>query len=135
MTAPFCLSIRRQVDVEQARRAARSFAQQLGFAAADCESIVLATSELATNLARYAPGGAVRLSTIDGAGGRGMQVESQDSGPGIGNMAQALTDGFSTGGGLGHGLPSVRRLMDTFHMTSGPEGTTIVAGKWLPQPS
>jgi serine/threonine-protein kinase RsbT len=135
MTAPFCLSIRRQVDVEQARRTARSFAQQLGFAAVDCEAIVLATSELATNLLRYAPGGAVRLSTIDGFGGRGMQVESQDSGPGIANLAQALTDGFSTGGGLGHGLPSVRRLMDTFHMTSGPEGTTVVAGKWLPKPS
>ena len=135
MTTPFCLSIRRQVDVEQVRRAARSLAQQLGFAAADCDAIVLATSELATNLVRYAPGGAVCLSTIDGAGGRGMQVESRDGGPGIGNMAQALTDGFSTGGGLGHGLPAVRRLMDTFHMTSGPEGTTVIAGKWLPRPS
>jgi serine/threonine-protein kinase RsbT len=135
MTAPFCRSIRRQVDVERARRTARSLARRLGFAAADCEAIALATSELATNLLRYAPGGAVRLSTVDGVGGRGVRVESRDSGPGIADPERAMADGFSTGGGLGHGLPAVRRLMDTFHMTSGPEGTTVIAGKWLPRPS
>jgi anti-sigma regulatory factor (Ser/Thr protein kinase) len=135
MIAPVSLPIRRQSDVERARRAARSFAQQLGFALVDCEVIVLATSELATNLVRYATGGAIGLSAVDGARGRGMQVESRDNGPGIANTAQAMADGFSTGGGLGNGLPAVRRLMDTFALTTGPEGTTIVAKKWLPQPS
>ena len=135
MTAPLSLPIRRQADVERARRAARSFAQQLGFAPADCEVIVLATSELATNLIRYATGGTVGLSAVDGARGRSMQVESRDNGPGIANTAQAMADGFSTGGGLGNGLPAVRRLMDTFALTTGPEGTTIVARKWLPRPS
>lgn len=135
MNPPLRWPIRRQADVEHARRVARSLARQLGFAAADCEAIVLATSELATNLVRYAPGGTISLSSIKDAGGRGVQVESQDSGPGIADLAQALTDGFSTGGGLGHGLPAVRRLMDTFDVTTGPEGTTIVAGKWLPPTS
>lgn len=135
MTAPLSLPIRRQADVERARRAARSFARQLGFAPADCEVIVLATSELATNLVRYAPGGAIALSAVEGVGSRGMQVESRDNGPGIANTAQAMADGFSTGGGLGNGLPAVRRLMDTFALATGPEGTTIVAKKWLPQPS
>jgi serine/threonine-protein kinase RsbT len=135
MTAPFCLPIRRQADVEHARRAARSLARQFGFDPAGSEAIVLATSELATNLLRYAPGGTISLASIAGAGRRGVQVESRDGGPGIANLAQALTDGFSTSGGLGDGLPAVRRLMDTFDVTTGPEGTTVVAGKWLPPTS
>lgn len=130
MTTPFRLSVRRPVDVEQARRVARSLARQLGFGAADGEAIVLATSELATNLLRYAPGGAVILSSIEGVHGPGVQVESRDCGPGIADLPQALMDGVSTGGGFGCGLPAVRRLMDTFVLTTGPEGTTIVAGKW-----
>lgn len=129
------MPIRRQVDVEQARRAARSLAQQLGFGAGDCEAIALATSELASNLVRYAPGGAILLTTIERADSGGVQVESRDGGPGIADLALALTDGFSTGGGLGNGLPAIQRLMDTFGVTTGPEGTVIVAVKWLSQPS
>jgi serine/threonine-protein kinase RsbT len=134
MSPPLRLPIRRQADVEQARRAARSLTRQLGFAAADGEAVVLATSELATNLVRYARDGVILLRAMEGAGG-GVQVESRDGGPGIADVATALTDGVSTGGGLGNGLPAVRRLMDTFSVTTGPEGTTIVAGKWRPPTS
>lgn len=131
MTAALCLAVRGPRDVERARRAARSLAQQVGFSAADCEAIVLATSELATNLVRYATDGSIHLSTMDSAHGQGVRVESRDGGPGIADLTRALTDGFSTGGGLGSGLPAVRRLMDTFDVTTGPGGTTIVAGKWV----
>jgi serine/threonine-protein kinase RsbT len=115
----------------RARRAARRLATALGFAAHDAEAIALATSELATNLARYAQGGAIVLRAVVEPARRGLRVESHDSGPGIPSLGQAMRDGFSTGGGLGGGLGGVRRLMDDFEITTAPDGTHVVATKWL----
>jgi serine/threonine-protein kinase RsbT len=124
------LPVRGLPDVEQARRAARALAVQQGFAAADAERIVLAVSELATNLLRYAQQGELILSAVQGARGASVEVESRDAGPGIANLGRAQEDGYSTGGGLGGGLPGVRRLMDEFEISSGPSGTRILARKW-----
>ena len=120
-----------QVDVEQIRREARALAVSAGCDRADVEAIVLAVSELATNLVRYAPGGEVVVATCAQGCARGIAIESRDGGPGIADVAQALADGFSTGGGLGSGLPAVRRLMDDFTLTTSPAGTRIVARKWV----
>jgi len=118
-------------DVAVARRAARALATALGFAPLATERVVLAVSELATNLVRYAVQGTMALAPVATAQGRGLQVESHDVGPGIAALSQALEDGFSTGGGLGHGLPAVQRLMDEVVITTGPHGTRIVARAWL----
>jgi serine/threonine-protein kinase RsbT len=138
--APERLSVAAPADAARARRAARALALRLGFGAPAAEEVALAVSELATNLVRYARGGEIVLAAAAaepaGRAGReasGVHVESLDRGPGIADLARAMEDGFSTGGGLGGGLPAVRRLMDEFAITSGPAGTRVVARKWLPQ--
>ena len=128
----FCaLTIALPRDVERIRREARSLATAIGFARAEAEAVALAVSELATNLVRYAPGGEIRAMTCRGEAGRGIVIESRDSGPGIADVELALQDGYSTGGGLGSGLPAVQRLMDEFALSTGPTGTHIEARKWL----
>lgn len=125
------MPVRGPADVEQARRMARTLAVQQGFAAADAERVVLAVSELATNLLRYAQQGELLLSAVQRARSMGVEVESCDAGPGIANLRRAQEDGYTTGGGLGGGLPGVRRLMDEFEISSGPSGTRVLARKWL----
>lgn len=122
-------------DVERVRREARGLAARAGFNQVDAESIALAVSELATNLLRFAPGGTILASICQGDAGRAIVIESRDSGPGIVDVELALQDGYSTGGGLGSGLPGVRRLMDDFALSTGPGGTHIEARKWLNPPS
>jgi serine/threonine-protein kinase RsbT len=117
-------------DVERARTAARDLAREQGYDDRAAERVVLATLELATNLLRYGHEGVIVLSTIESHRGRGIQVESRDSGPGIPDVARALEDGYSTGGGLGDGLPAVRRLAGEFDIVSSPEGTRVTARLW-----
>jgi serine/threonine-protein kinase RsbT len=128
---PVRLAVSAAADVERARREARALATRQGFAVADTERIVLAVSELATNLTRYARLGEIVLSVVANARGTGIEVASHDAGPGIADLARAQEDGFTTGGGLGGGLPGVRRLMDEFQITSAPSGTWVRACKWL----
>lgn len=106
-------------------------AVEIGFTLVDVETIALATSELATNLVRYAKGGAIHLASISETGRSGLRLESHDLGPGIDDTAVAIQDGFSTGGGLGGGLGGVRRLMDGFQLSSSPAGTHVTAYKYL----
>ena len=117
-------------DVERARREVRRLASAQGLDRFEVEAGALAVSELGTNLVRYAIEGELRLELCVGPRGSGVRVESCDAGPGIANLDQALQDGFSTGGGLGSGLPAVRRLMDEFTISSSPSGTRVVALKW-----
>jgi serine/threonine-protein kinase RsbT len=124
------LPIRVQSDVARGRRDARAVAAGLGFSREDVEAIGLAVSELATNLVRYASEGRIGVRPLRTADTIGVEVDSRDHGPGIADLDLALQDGFSTGGGLGAGLPAVRRLMDDFELTSGPTGTTIICRKW-----
>ena len=123
-----------EVDVERIRREARVLATQVGFGRHDAAAILLAVSELGTNLVRYAPGGELIVSVVSGANGVGILIQSSDPGPGIVDVELALRDGYSTIGGLGSGLPSVRRLMDDFTIDTSPSGTSIEAHKWLPSP-
>jgi serine/threonine-protein kinase RsbT len=119
-----------ELDVERIRREARILATRVGCDRYDAEAIVLAVSELATNLVRHAPGGAIVVSAISDGNAVGIAVDAHDAGPGIADVELALRDGFSTRGGLGSGLPAVRRLMDDFAITTSPDGTTIQACKW-----
>ena len=118
-------------DVERARWEAGNLARTHGFARSDVSAVALAVSELARNLVRYARAGEITLDVVENASANeAIEIESTDAGPGIADVAQALEDGFSTGGGLGGGLGGVRRLMDDFSITSGPSGTRIVTRKW-----
>lgn len=125
------LPVRTRLDADHARREARRLAGALGFNRADAESVALAVSELAMNLHRYADDGEIVLRAVLDGKQRGIEIVSQDAGPGIADPDLALQDGYTTGGGLGSGLPSARRLMDDFELTTTPAGTRIVARKWL----
>lgn len=119
-----------QVDVEEIRREARVLAVTLEFGGEAAEEVALAVSELASNLVRHATRGEIDIAPLNGARGAGIQVESRDHGPGIADVEAALGDGFSTAGGLGSGLGSVRRLMDEFELVSSVAGTSVVCRKW-----
>ncbi len=131
---PVAIPVHAAGDVARVRRAARVIAEAAGFDRAESESIVLSAIELATNLLRYAPGGVIHLGTQhDDRRSTALVIESTDQGPGIADLDQALEDGFSTGGGLGSGLPAVRRLMHEFEIESSASGTRTVATRWLHQ--
>ena len=117
--------------VPAARQAARALAAALGFAAQDSAEVTIAVSELATNLVKHARRGTLTLTSLVDGERVGIQVTAQDSGPGIADVAQALTDGFSTVGSLGYGLGAVNRLMDELDITSqSGQGTCIVCRRW-----
>jgi len=112
--------------------AARTLAAELGFDGADLVLIATAVSEVARNIVEYAKLGEVRIAPAINGHKRGLEVIAKDSGPGIADVAQAMEDGYTTGRGLGIGLPGSRRLMDDFEIDSKVgRGTTITMKKWL----
>lgn len=118
-----------------AGRTAQRLAQQMGFPLADCTAIHIATLEVTRNILEYAGQGQIVFENVerhDVLGIQlGIQIEAIDSGPGIGDLEAVLRDGFSTGRGLGKGLPGAKRLMDDFEIASGTDiGTRIVMRKW-----
>jgi len=118
-------------DIVFARQRGRVLATQLGFSAVDSTLIATAISELARNILAYAQKGEITLRAVQGSSRKGILVVASDDGPGIPDIRQALRDGFSTSGGLGIGLPGVRRLMDEFEIKSRPgRGTTVTVKKW-----
>ena len=119
------------VDIVAARAKGRELARHLGFSATDRALIATAISELSRNIVQYAPGGEITLMPSTCSAGRGIIVIASDDGCGIADVAAAMQDGYSTSGGLGLGLPGVRRLMDEFEIASRPGGgTTVTAKKW-----
>lgn len=94
--------------------------------------IASAVSELSTNIIRYAQKGKITLKVIHNGARAGFEVCAQDRGPGISNMENAMKENYSSGNGLGLGLPSVKRIMDEFQIQSTPGvGTRITAIKWM----
>lgn len=119
-------------DVVTARQQGRALALQAGFSESEATLIATAISELARNIVSYARQGAVTFKPLNGnRGAVGLRIVASDSGPGITDMSQALRDGYSSSGGLGLGLPGVRRLMDEFEIASTVgAGTTVTVTKW-----
>jgi RNA polymerase sigma factor (sigma-70 family) len=118
-------------DVVQARKAARDAAAQVGFSTTERTIIATAVSELTRNIVRFADVGEVVIETL-GEPRPGLRISARDRGPGISDVDQALTEGYSTYRGLGLGLPGVRRLMDEFAIVSEVDhGTTVTMTKWL----
>ena len=123
-------------DIVLARQHAREVARSLGFGAVDQSRIATAVSELTRNVVRYATNGSgeafIRVLTPGVRGGAtGIEIVVADQGPGIADVPTALRDGYTSGPGLGMGLPGTRRLMDEMEVSSAlGQGTTIVIRKW-----
>jgi serine/threonine-protein kinase RsbT len=118
-------------DVVTARAASRELAQELGFSRTDGTLVATAISEVARNIVSHAGEGEIELSPVYEPRRYGLVVVARDSGPGIRDVESAMTDGYSTCGSLGLGLPGARRLMDEFEIDSTPgRGTTVTMKKW-----
>ena len=125
------VAIRTDADVVTARQAARAMGAELGFGSTDLTLLATAISEVARNVTTYAGEGEVRLRTVDVNGRRGIEVVAADEGPGIEDVERAMQDGYTTGNGLGLGLPGTRRLVDDFELETAPgAGTRIRLVKW-----
>lgn len=127
------IEITHKSDVKRARITVKERAHDIGFTEEDGEEIALVTSELGSNLCKHAGGGALFVSAIGEGAKRGIQIETVDRGPGIADVVEAMTDGFSTTGGLGYGLGTVNRLMDEVTVGSQEDGvgTHVVSRRWL----
>ncbi|MCM3664825.1 anti-sigma regulatory factor [Mesobacillus subterraneus] len=131
MTEPIVININNEFDIVLARQKGREVSKELLFGGVDQARITTAISELARNIYLYAGSGQITISILEDNGRRGIQISASDNGPGISDIRMVLQDGFSTSGGLGAGLPGVKRLMDTFDIDSVPgAGTTITISKW-----
>jgi len=120
-------------DIVTARQHGRELAAELGFSRSDQTVIATAISELARNILEYAMLGDIEVAEMHRGARSGLLIVARDRGPGIPDVGQALQDGYSTGRGLGIGLPGVRRLMDEFEIASeAGRGTRVTARKWLP---
>ncbi|MEE2897098.1 MAG: ATP-binding protein [Gemmatimonadota bacterium] len=120
-----CIQISSSVDVVMARRDGRAMARELGFGSADQTRVATAISELTRNVVQYAGAGYCRIDDTSSMRYMAIRVVVGDAGPGIPDLEEALRDGFSTGGGLGAGLPGTRRLVHSFEITSEPGMTRI----------
>lgn len=115
-----------------ARGEARRIAADLGFRIIDQTRIATVASELARNVIKYAKRGRMIAQPFDAAGRLGLRLIFEDEGPGIPDIEAAMRDGFSTGRGLGKGLPGSKRLVDDFRIESEVgRGTRITVVRWL----
>ena len=119
-------------DIVAARQLGRNEAKKSGFGTVDQARITTAISELARNIYLYAGKGKIEIKRLSENDLCGITIIASDNGPGISDMRKVMEDGFSTSGGLGAGMPGVRRLMDEFKVDTEPGvGTTITTTKWL----
>jgi serine/threonine-protein kinase RsbT len=129
---PTTLPVRCGEDVVKVRQAVRSVAMDLGFSLVDQTKIITAASELARNTLTYGGGGEVRIERLqEGPRRIGVRLTFEDRGPGIPNIELALTDGYTTGTGLGLGLNGARKLSHEFDIWSQPGvGTRVTITRW-----
>lgn len=119
-------------DIVSARSAARSLAGELGFSVIDMTRIATAVSELARNALTHGGGGRMEIANASANGKSGLRCTFVDHGPGIPDIDKAMSDGFSTGSSLGHGLPGAKRLVDEFEIESQfGKGTRVEIIKWI----
>ena len=133
MAGDIVVDIHNSDDIVAARKAGHQLALELGFSLTDVTMIATAISEIARNITSYAGRGAIRVTVADREGRQALVVRAEDDGPGIADIDRALDDGYSTGRGLGLGLPGARRLMDRLVVDSTlGRGTVVEMWKWVP---
>lgn len=125
------LPIKASDDMVRVRQAVRSHAVAAGFSLVDQTKIVTAASEITRNTIDYGGGGTVRIETLRNGARCGVRLTFSDRGPGIADLDLALTDGYTTGGGLGLGLGGAKRLSNEFTIESKPgAGTKVTLARW-----
>jgi len=128
----FSVPIESASDIVIARQKARALAIHLGFAGSDPTVIAAAISEVARNIVNHAKRGEIVLAGIHENGRFGIQVVATDRGPGISDIDRAMQYGYSTGKGMGVGLPGAKWLMDEFDIQSQVgKGTRVTMRKWV----
>jgi serine/threonine-protein kinase RsbT len=127
------VAINNSDDIVAARKAGHQLALDLGFSLTDVTMVSTAISEVARNITSYAGRGEVRVGVAEREGRTALVVRAEDDGPGIADIDRAMEDGYTTGRGLGMGLPGARRLMDRLIVESAlGRGTVIEMWKWVP---
>lgn len=127
-----CVPIKSAADIVVARQKGRALAVQMGFSGSDPTVIAAAISEVARNIVNHAVQGEVILSGIHETSRLGIQVVARDEGPGIADIEQAMQYGYSSGKGMGVGLPGAKWLMDEFDIKSQVgKGTRVTMRKWV----
>lgn len=130
-SSPERLEITSGDQVVIARQLVRRRATELGFSLVDQTKIVTAASELARNVLHHAGGGHAIVEVVTQGTRKGLRLTFEDQGPGIPDIQMAMKEGFTTGGGLGLGLPGARRLSNEFDIQSAPgKGTRVVITRW-----
>lgn len=125
------MPVRNAEDIVRVRREVRTYAIGAGFTLVDQTKIVTAASEIARNTVDYGGGGTLHLATVRHGARRGVRLTFTDQGPGIADLKLALTDGYTTGSGLGLGLSGAKRLSSEFDIKSAPgEGTIVTMVRW-----
>ena len=126
----FSLALRAGQDIVRMRQTVREQATRLGFSLVDQTKIVTAASELARNTILHGGGGDVLVEALNERR-KGLRLTFIDKGPGIADVALALQDGYTTGGGLGLGLGGAKRLSNEFDICTRPgEGTRVTITRW-----
>ena len=126
-----CFEVRSSNDIVRVRQRMREMAVEVGFSLVDQTKIVTAASELARNTLEHGGGGIARVELVRDGSRRGLRLVCEDQGPGIPDIQLALTDGYTSRGGLGLGLGGARRLMNDFAIESRPgEGTRVTITRW-----
>src|SRR5262249_55427182 len=125
------VAVRSSDDVVRVRQAVRARAIEVGFGIVDQTKLVTAASEIARNTLDYGGGGTLGIEIVREGVRRGVQLPFSDNGPGISDIKAAMTDGYTTGSGLGLGLSGAKRLSNEFSIESAPgKGTTVTLARW-----
>jgi serine/threonine-protein kinase RsbT len=123
--------LRSEEDIVASRQKVRVLAQQLKFSLVDQTKMITAASELSRNTVVHGGGGQMRWELLDDGVRRGLRLHFEDEGPGIPDVKLALTDGWTSGGGMGLGLPGSKRLVHEFELQSAPgRGTRVSITRW-----
>jgi serine/threonine-protein kinase RsbT len=125
------LELRSEHDIVRARQAVRKLAQEYSFSLVDQTKLVTAASELARNTLTHGRGGTVLLEVLAEGARHGIRLRFSDEGPGIADISLAMTDGWTSAGGLGLGLTGAKRLSNEFELDSEPgRGTRVTITRW-----
>jgi serine/threonine-protein kinase RsbT len=118
-------------EIVRVRQVVREWSVEIGFSLIDQTKLVTAASELARNTVIYGKGGTVLLESLIEENRRGLRLTFEDKGPGIPDIPRALSDGYTTGNGLGLGLGGAKRLSNEFSISSAPgQGTRVMIARW-----
>ena len=131
VTAADVVPVRSEQDIVLSRQLVRKLVQQLGFSLVDQTKMVTAASEIARNTLIYGLGGEMRWQLLDDGVRKGLRLSFADQGPGIPDLGLAMTDGWTSGHGLGKGLTGSKRLVNEFELqTAVGQGTTVTITRW-----